>query len=114
MKRIIRWLDSKLSPKKSPNPSDAPSDSEGAKPDEIDLGVDLPKELQDLVNNVPTPDINLPKDLQEPEKNVLMPDIYSDEHDVTVPHLRILDQPTLEVGESAGFNPYDTAKMQKE
>ncbi len=47
-------------------------------------------------------------------EDVLMPDIYGDEHDVTVPLLRILDQPTLEDGESAGFNPYDTAKMQKE
>ncbi len=45
---------------------------------------------------------------------VSMPDIYRDEHDVTVPHLRVIDQPTLEDGESAGINPYDTAKMQKE
>ncbi len=47
-------------------------------------------------------------------EDVVMPDIYRDEHDVTVPHLRVIDQPTLEDGESAGINPYDTAKMQKE
>ena len=95
MKRIIRWLETKLSRPKSPDTSDVPSDSESAKPDEIDLGIDLPKGLQ------------------EPAKNVLMPDIYGAEHDATVPHLKIPDQPSLEVGESAGFNPYDTAKMDK-
>ncbi len=46
-------------------------------------------------------------------EEVSMPDIYADEHDVTVPHLKIPDQPSLEDGESAGFNPYDTAKMRK-
>ena len=68
---------------------------ESAKPDEIDLGMDLPKGL-------PTP-----------TKSALMPDIYSDEHDVTVPHLKVPDQPSLEDGESAGFNPYDTVTMHK-
>jgi len=43
---------------------------------------------------------------------VVMPDIYGDNYDVTVPQLMII-APTLEDGESAGFNPYDTAKMEK-
>ena len=93
MLRILRWLETRLSRPKSP---DASGESESVKPDEIDLGIDLPKGLQ------------------EPTKSVLMPDIYGEEHDATVPHLKIPDQPTLEDGESAGFNPYETAKMQKE
>jgi hypothetical protein len=46
-------------------------------------------------------------------KEVLMPDIYGDEDVGTVPDLKIPDQPSLEVGESAGFNPYDTGTLQK-
>jgi hypothetical protein len=42
-----------------------------------------------------------------------MPEIYSDEDDVTVPHLKVIDQPTLEDGESPGLDPYDTARMHK-
>ncbi len=85
MKRIIRWLERKLSRREAV--ADQPSNPESAKPDEIDLG--LPKELQDLVDDM---SIDLV---------------------VTVPNLEIPDQPSLEDGESAGFNPYDTATMHK-
>jgi hypothetical protein len=114
MKRIIRWLETRLSSQNSPNPSNASSDSDSAKLNRIDLGINLPKELQDMVNDMPTPKFELPKEIQEPSKNDVMPDIYSDEHDVTVPHLKVVDQPALEDGESAGFDPCDTAKVQKE
>lgn len=93
MKRIFTWLETKLSRREAV--TDQPSDPESAKPDEIDLGLDLPK--------------GLPK----PTKNVLMPEIYSDEDDVTVPHLKVIDQPTLEDGESPGLDPYDTARIHK-
>jgi hypothetical protein len=46
-------------------------------------------------------------------KTVLMPDIYADPHSPTVPDLKILDQPSADVGESTGFNPYDTGVFQK-
>ncbi len=46
-------------------------------------------------------------------EEVLMPDIYGDEDDGTVPHIRIPEPPSLKVGESAGFDPYDTVKMHK-
>ena len=87
MKRIFTWLEGKLSRREAV--TDQPSNPESAKPDEIDLGLDLPKELQDLVDDV---SIDLV---------------------VTVPNLEIPDQPSLEDGESAGFNPYDTATMHK-
>ena len=93
MKRIFMWLEGKISRREAV--TDQPSNPESAKPDEIDLGMDLPK--------------GLPK----PTKSVLMPDIYSDEHVATISNLKILDQPSLEDGESAGVNPYDTGVFQK-
>ncbi len=95
MKRIVRWLETKLSRPKSPDTSDAPSGSESAKLDEFDLGIDLPE------------------DLQEPAKNVLMPDICADEHIDTVPNLEVLDPSSPDIDESTGFNPYDTGTLQK-
>ena len=95
MKRIVRWLEAKLSRQKSPDTSDAPSDSESVKADEIDLGIDVSKGLQ------------------RPAKNVLMPDIYGENDDDTQPLLNILDPSSPDIDESTGFNPYDTAKMHK-
>ena len=40
-------------------------------------------------------------------------DASEDEHGDTVPHLEFPDQPSLDVGESVGVNPYDTAKIHK-
>ena len=46
-------------------------------------------------------------------ENVSMPDIYADRHDAIAPDSRVIDQPTLDVDMSAGFNPYDTAILRK-
>ena len=88
MKRIFRWLETRLARSKSPNPSDAPGASESVKPDESDLD-------------------------QESPKIVAMPDIYGDEHVPTVPNLKILDESSPDTDDSTGFNPYDTATMHK-
>ena len=84
MKQMLAWLETKLSRFKSP---DLPDTSGRGKSNELDLGVDLPKELRDLVNDVPT---------------------TAGAHDDTVPNLRTLDPDT-----SPGFDPYDTAKLHK-
>ncbi len=47
------------------------------------------------------------------EESVLMPDIYADNHDVTEPDLSVLDQPSSDFDDPGGFNPYDTAVLQK-
>ncbi len=101
MKRIIRWLETKLS--RWGAVVDEPSDSEVIKPDinESTIDVFLGDEVANSMQN------------QVSEKDVLMPDIYADDHVATVPNLKIPDQPSLDVGESAGVNPYDTAKMRK-
>ena len=83
MKRIFTWLERKLSRRKAV--TDQPSNPENAKPDEIDLGLDLPKELQDLVDDVSI-------DLVD-----------------TVPNLEI----AADTDKTTGFDPYDTATMHK-
>jgi len=113
MKRIFGWLESKLSRSKSLDFSDPPGESGSAKPDEIDLGVDLPKELRDLVNDVPIPDVDLAKYVQETVKIAPMPDIYADEHVDTVPDVDLVDPTGADTDTSPGFNPYDTVKMHK-
>ena len=69
MKQIISWLQAKLSRSKSIDP---PSEPESADPDELDL----PRELQNLANDTPSPDS------------------VEDEHDVTLPDLRLHDKPS--------------------
>ena len=52
-------------------------------------------------------------DDQKPAQSVTMPDSYSEEHVATVPNLRILEPTSPDTDESRGFNPYDTAVLQK-
>jgi len=42
-----------------------------------------------------------------------MPDIYADEHTATAPNLKTAGPPPPDPIESSGFNPYDTAVLQK-
>ena len=51
MKRMIKWLEEKLFRSKSINP---PSNTERTKPEKDDLN--LPKDMQDLVDGMPKPD----------------------------------------------------------
>ena len=46
-------------------------------------------------------------------KDVLMPDIYADTHVDVEADLKALDQPTPDIEEPDGFNPYDTGVLQK-
>ncbi len=51
-------------------------------------------------------DVNLVED-------TLPPDSVEYEEDVTVPDLRLHDQPSSNADESTGIDPYDTAKLHK-
>jgi hypothetical protein len=86
MKLMITWLETILS--RWGAVADAPSNAESVKPDELDL----PKEMQDLVDDAP------------------MPDIYTDKH---VPDRKFLDPSSQDADQTTGFNPYDTAKLHK-
>ena len=46
-------------------------------------------------------------------KEVLMPDIYADTHVDVEADIKALDQPTPDIEEPDGFNPYDTAVLRK-
>ena len=95
MKEIIRWLETKLFRSKLVNP---PIESESPKPDRTVL--DLPKDMQDLVNDAP------PSDNGEYELEATMGDI-------TTPNLKLDDPFSSDADEPTGFNPYDTAKLHK-
>ena len=91
MKDIPKWLAERLSKLRKPVEDDQQNDAESVKPDELDL----PKELQDLVNDTPPPDS------------------VEYEDDVTVPDLRLHDQPSSDADKTTGVDPYDTAKLHK-
>ncbi len=46
-------------------------------------------------------------------EDVVMPDIYGENDDDTQPLLNILDPSSPDTDDSTGFNPYDTAVLQK-
>ncbi len=46
-------------------------------------------------------------------EDVVMPDIYADEQVATVWGIKILDPSSPDIDKSTGFNPYDTAVLQK-
>lgn len=46
-------------------------------------------------------------------EDVLMPDIYANEDVDTVRGIKILDPSSPDIDKSTGFNPYDTAVLQK-
>ncbi len=83
---MITWLKSKLS--RWGVVADAPSNPESINADELEL----PKDIQDLVNDA------------------TMPDIYTDKH---VPDRKFLDPSSQDADKTTGFNPYDTAKLHK-
>ena len=46
-------------------------------------------------------------------KDVSMPNIYADTHVDVEADIKALDQPTPDIEEPDGFNPYDTAVLRK-
>ena len=86
MKLMTTWLESILS--RWGVVADAPSNPESISADELDL----PKGMQDQVNDA------------------TMPDIYADKH---VPDRKFLDPSSQDADKTTGFNPYDTAKLHK-
>ena len=96
MKDIPKWLEEILSKLRKPVEDDQQNDAESANPNELDL----PREMQDLVNDTPTSDNG------EYELEVTMGDI-------TVPILTLDDQPSSDADEPTGIDPYDTAKLHK-
>ncbi len=86
MKRMIRWLEAKLFRSKSVYP---PVNPASTKPDKDEF--DLPKDMQDLVNDAPSPD-----------------DVETDDGD-TLPILSLDDQFLSDTDKGIGINPYNTA-----
>ena len=89
MKRVIRWLITLLS-----RPTEVTVADQPTKP--------LTVKSDDIV-----------EDNLESARTDLMPDMYTDWHIATEPDFENLDQPSLDVEKSAGFNPYETAILRK-
>jgi hypothetical protein len=87
---MIRWLEAKLFRSK---PVNQPSSLESAEPDKTEL--DLPKDMQDLVNDAPPPGG------------------VEDGDDDTLPNLSFDDPSSSDADEPTGIDPYDTAKSHK-
>ena len=95
VKEIIRWLETKLFRSKPVNP---PIESNSTNLDRTVL--DLPKDMQDLVNDTPTPGGG------EYELEATMDDI-------TAPNLILDDPSSSDADEPTGIDPYDTAELHK-
>ena len=91
MKDIRKWLAERLSKLRKPVEDDQQNDAESANPNELDL----PKDMQDLVNDAPSPGG------------------VEDEDGDTVPDLRLHDQPSSDADKTTGVDAYDTAKIHK-
>ena len=50
---------------------------------------------------------------ETPDNVVMMPDIYTDEPANDQSGLELVEMSALNDGESEGFNPYDTGRLQK-
>jgi len=58
-------------------------------------------------------DADAPNRIDSQGMDVLITDIHADAHAGTQPNLKALDQPMPDIEEPDGFNPYDTAVLQK-
>ena len=99
MKRLFRWLQPKIA---GPTNSVAPngmSNNVSVEPGDVSTtsGADVPHRSDRVGTG----------------KDFSMPDIYAVGDVVTEPDLKILQQPSADGDESAGFNPYDTGVLQK-
>ena len=99
MNLFLKWLDTKFSGPTNSNATDQMSDI-----DSLETG-DVPT----------TSDADVPgrPNAVGSGNDVLMPNIYADGDAVTEPDLKILAQTSPDADEPAGFNPYDTAVLQK-
>ncbi len=95
MKRMIAWLETKLS--RWGAGADEPSDPESVGP-----GVD--GSTGAAANET---------HYEPGETNAPMPDIYADEHDAPAPDRKFLDPSSPDADKTTGFNPYDTASLYK-
>lgn len=108
MKRIITAIKGKFSQPEVPVADDRSSDTVSVEPDNLvnnDCGVEmsLDAEMHGRIES------------QGPGKNVLMPDIYGNEHEATVPDLKIFDPSSTDaVGEAAELPFHLSGRVNKD
>ena len=92
---MLAWLGTKLS--RWGAEADEPSDPES-------VGPTVDESTGDAANET---------HFELRETNAPMPDIYADEHDAAVSDVKVLGPASPDTDNSIGFNPYDTAVLQK-
>ena len=108
MKRVLKWLETRLSRHSPVNDADEP---QSPVEDKVRTGEVAQKE-----NSV---ELNLDAEAygraesHEPGKSIPMPDIYASDDTLTEEILKTFDESSLDDSESPGFNPYDTGTIRK-
>ncbi len=99
MKRLIRWLETKIAAPANSGTLNGMSNTVSVEPGDVSTtsGGEVPGRPCTAGS----------------EKDISMPDIYADSDVVTEPDLKILQQPSADGDKSVGFNPYDTGVLQK-
>ncbi len=110
MKDIPKWLAESLSQPKKPVDDNQPSNPESIKPDINESTIDI--FLGDAVANL-SDHLEVAKRVLKPDEYFDESDEYSEEPDLTVPYLKILDPDSPDTITSTGFDPCDTVKMHK-
>lgn len=108
MKRVLKWLETRLSRQSPVNDADEPQ---------------LPVEDRVRTEEIVQKETNVEPGLHmgesrraeshEPGKGIPMPDIYASDDTITEEILKTYDESSLDDSESPEFNPYDTGTLQK-
>ncbi len=108
MKRILKWLETRLS---RHSPVDDADEPQSTVKDKVRTGQVAQKETS------VEPGLDMGKsgraENHEPGKGIPMPDIYASDDTITEEVLKTFDESSLDDSESPGFNPYDTGTLQK-
>ena len=108
MKRVLKWLEIRLSPHSPVDDADEPQSPDE---DRVRTGEIAQKETS------VEPGLDMGEsgraESHEPGKGIPMPDIYASDDTITEEVLKTFDESSLDDSESLGFNPYDTGTLQK-
>ncbi len=108
MKRVLKWLETRLSRHSPVNDADEP---QSPVEDSVRTGEVAQKEKS--VESSLDAGVHGRAESREPKKVVPMPDIYASDDTITEEILKDFDESSLDDSESPGFNPYDTGTLKK-
>ncbi len=107
MKRVLKWLATKFSPHSATVEADERHTPVG-------VSVRPTQNAQKEYDAGSGPIAGVPGQVesQEPGKDIPMPNIYACDDTITQAKLSVLDESSLDAGESAGFDPYNSGSFE--